>query len=98
MNISLSLEDILSDEFQQALQQAMEKALTKLQPQLGQAEPDKLLLSARDAAKTMGVCEKTLWNFSQPRGTIPSLKIGTRTLYDLSDLRAWIDEQKESVK
>ena len=58
----------------------------------------KLLLSAREAAQAMGVCEKTLWNFSQPRGTIPSLKIGARTMYDPSDLRAWIDQQKGGGK
>ncbi|MCL4190694.1 MAG: helix-turn-helix domain-containing protein [Thermoguttaceae bacterium] len=54
----------------------------------------KLLLSAREAAKAMAVCEKTLWSNTQPRGTIPCVRIGARVLYAVDDLRAWIEEQK----
>ncbi len=95
MNVSLSLDDLLTDEFQQVLQQAMERALVKVQPQLGQTEPDKLLLSADEAAERLSICAKSLWNYSQPRGGIPCLKIGTRTLYDPRDLEKWIDSQKQ---
>ncbi len=54
----------------------------------------KLLLSAREAARALGICEKSLWNFTVPRGTIPSTKIGTRVLYSPTDLQKWIDSQK----
>jgi len=54
----------------------------------------KLLLNAREAARTLGVCPKTLWNLSWPRGTIPIVRIGARVLYDPEDLRAWIEKQK----
>ncbi len=94
MNLNISPEDFLTPEFELALQRSLEKVLSKVQSELGQAEPDKLLMGIAVAAKAMGVCEKTLWNFTQPRGTIPSLKIGTRTLYDPRDLQAWINEQK----
>lgn len=57
-------------------------------------QPLRLLWSAPEAARALGVCPKTLWNFSEPRGTIPSLKIGTRTLYDPRDIKKWIDAQK----
>ncbi len=55
---------------------------------------DKLLLSADESAKCLSVCQKTLWNFTVPRGTIPSVKIGSRVLYSPADLQAWIDSQK----
>ncbi len=62
-----------------------------------QADPTrqiKLLLSAREAARALSVCEKTLWSYTQPRGPIPSLTIGSRRLYAVADLEAWITAQK----
>lgn len=56
---------------------------------------DRLLLSAPEAARTLSICSKSLWNHTQPRGTIPSVTIGTRRLYSVDDLRRWIDAQKE---
>jgi len=53
-----------------------------------------LLLSARDAARSLGVCEKTLWSVTQPRGDIPCVRISRRVLYDPRDLLAWIDKRK----
>ncbi len=55
----------------------------------------KLLLSARDAAAALSICEKTLWSNTVPRGSIPMVRIGSRTLYDPTDLLVWIDAQKE---
>ena len=57
--------------------------------------PEKLLLSAREAAKSLGICEKTLWNFTVPRGPISCVKIGSRVLYSPRDLQKWIDSQRE---
>ena len=54
----------------------------------------KLLLPAREAAEAMSICEKTLWSHTQPRGTIPCVRIGARVLYDPVDLRKWIDGRK----
>ena len=54
----------------------------------------KLLLSAREAAAALSICEKSLWNFTQPRGPIPSVKIGSRVLFSPSDLQNWIEGQK----
>ena len=53
-----------------------------------------LLLSARDAAKAMGICQKSLWSMTEPRGDLLCVRIGRRVLYDPGDLRAWIDAQK----
>ena len=54
----------------------------------------KLLLSTDEVAKALGICTKSLWNFTVPRGTIPSVKIGSRVLYSPADLQKWIDSQK----
>ena len=42
----------------------------------------RLLLSARETAKALSICEKTLWNVTQPRGDLPCVRIGRRVLYD----------------
>lgn len=54
-----------------------------------------LLLSAREAAKALSVCEKTLWTLTQ-RGDIPVVRIGRAVRYDPRDLRAWIESAKNS--
>ena len=55
----------------------------------------RLLLSVRDAAKALSVCEKTLWTLTQ-KGQIPVIRIGRAIRYPVDGLRVWI--QKESEK
>ena len=55
----------------------------------------RLLISAAEAARALSVCEKTLWSYSRPRGSIPVVRVGKRALYDLRDLERWVDAQKE---
>jgi hypothetical protein len=55
--------------------------------------PEKLLLSAREAAKALSVCERTLWSMTMPRGPIPLVRIGNRCLYSTEALRQWIMKQ-----
>ncbi len=55
----------------------------------------KMLLSAREAAEALSICEKSLWTRTQPRGDLPCVRIGTRVLYHIADLTAWIEAQKE---
>jgi hypothetical protein len=53
-----------------------------------------LLLTARDAARALAVSEKTLWSLTTPRGPIPALRVGERSLrYSVSALAKWIDAQ-----
>lgn len=54
-----------------------------------------LLLTARDAARTLAVCEKTLWSWTQPRGPIPVVKIGRAVRYDVRDLQRFVEDQKQ---
>ena len=63
-------------------------------PRLGKDAPTKLLISARQAAADLSICEKTLWSMTAPRGPIPVVKIGRRRLYDPNDLARFIEERK----
>jgi excisionase family DNA binding protein len=54
-----------------------------------------MLLTARQAAKALSVCEKTLWTLAQ-RGEIPAVRIGRAVRYDPRDLDAWIQRAKNS--
>lgn len=51
------------------------------------------LLKSRDAAKILGICERTLWSLDR-RGEIPRVNIGRAVRYDAADLYAWIERQK----
>lgn len=58
------------------------------------AEPPTLLLTARDAAKALAISEKTLWTLTTPRGPIPAIRVGERSLrYSVTALAKWIDSQ-----
>jgi excisionase family DNA binding protein len=54
-----------------------------------------LLLTARQAAKVLNVCEKTLWTLTK-NGDIPAVRIGRAVRYDPADLRAWIERAKSA--
>jgi hypothetical protein len=57
-------------------------------------DPPPGLLSARDAAKYLGISPGTLWTRSTPRGPLPTVRIGTRLLYARKDLDAAIERMK----
>jgi len=49
-----------------------------------------LALSARQAARALSLSERSLWSATQPRGPIPSVKLGTRVLYPVAGLGEWL--------
>ncbi|MBN2580947.1 MAG: helix-turn-helix domain-containing protein [Pirellulales bacterium] len=55
--------------------------------------PEKLLLSACDAAEALSISQRSLWSLTAPRGPIPALRLGNRVLYPVDGLRRWIDAQ-----
>ena len=55
--------------------------------------PEKLLLSARDAAHALSISERTLWSMTAPRGPVPAVRLGSRVLYPADAIRQWIDAQ-----
>ncbi|MEX2171348.1 MAG: helix-turn-helix domain-containing protein [Pirellulales bacterium] len=57
---------------------------------------NKMLLTAREAAELLGVSEKTLWNHSYPRGTVPIVRFGKTLRYSPDALQRWILEQEKN--
>ncbi|MCG2685355.1 MAG: helix-turn-helix domain-containing protein [Planctomycetales bacterium] len=53
----------------------------------------KLLLSVPDACKALGICARTLFSLTAPRGPILSIRLGSRVLYPINRLREFIDAQ-----
>jgi len=55
--------------------------------------PIRLLVTSREAARALSICDKTLWSLTK-RGELPAVKIGRSVRYDVADLRDFIDRQK----
>jgi excisionase family DNA binding protein len=55
----------------------------------------KLLLSAREAAAALAVCERTLWQLTAD-GKVKSIKIGRSVRYDRRDLQEFIDGLRQA--
>lgn len=53
-----------------------------------------LLVDRQEAAHLLGVSPGTIDNL-RTRGELPSIKIGTRRLYDVTDLNLFIESRKE---
>ena len=64
-------------------------------PRLVESSP--LALRPRDAAKALGVSQRTLWSLTAPRGPVPCLRVGAgkrqTVLYPVAELQAWLSEQ-----
>ena len=55
--------------------------------------PAPLLVDRREAARLLGVSPGTVDNL-RLRGELPSMKIGARRLFDVADLRAFVEARK----
>lgn len=62
-------------------------------PQPATTSPTRLLLTPREAAKALSICEKTLWTLDKTC-ELPAVRIGRSVRYDVADLQAFIDRQK----
>jgi excisionase family DNA binding protein len=51
-------------------------------------------LRPREAAKALGVCERTLWGWTD-RGLVPSVRIGKVILYPVDALQEWLKKQAQ---
>ena len=60
------------------------------------AEAPCLALRPREAAKALGVSERTLWTWTQ-QGTIPHVRRGKTILYPTAVLARWLDEQAKAT-
>jgi excisionase family DNA binding protein len=57
--------------------------------------PDPLLLTVRQAARALALCDKTLHELTK-RGELPCIRYGRAVRYDVADLRAWIAAKKST--
>ena len=53
-----------------------------------------ILLSPREAAKALSICEKTLYTYTKA-GRIPAVRIGRSVRYSLEDLKQWVRSASE---
>ena len=54
-----------------------------------------LLLTPKEAAKTLSICERTLYGLTK-RGELPAVRIGRAVRYSVDDLKAWIKKSSEN--
>ena len=59
--------------------------------------PAPLLVDRREAARLLGVCPNTVGNL-QRAGELVPVRIGARVLFDLRDLRDFIDARKGAAR
>ena len=53
-----------------------------------------LALRPREAAKAIGISERTLWTMTQ-RGDIPHVRLDRAILYPVDGLRSWLSQRSE---
>jgi excisionase family DNA binding protein len=58
-------------------------------------DPQKLLVSSREAAKILAISERTLWTLTKI-GRIPFVQIGGAKRYAIADLLRFIEQQRRS--
>ncbi|MGE4104960.1 MAG: helix-turn-helix domain-containing protein [Pirellulales bacterium] len=51
------------------------------------------LLTVRDAAKALNLCERKIWSLVAG-GELPTVRIGRAVRFDPADLRQWIEAHK----
>lgn len=54
----------------------------------------RLLLTPREAAQTLAISPRKLWEVTKTGG-LPCVRIGRAVRYDITDLQTWITAQKE---
>lgn len=59
-------------------------------------EQSTLLIDLRGAAKLLGgVSTKTVWKLTHPRGPLPVVRIGRRTMYEVAKLAEFAASQRQ---
>jgi predicted DNA-binding transcriptional regulator AlpA len=101
-----ALVELLSDALQQAIRRGLD-AVPKAVPApsvsekrmaVGEPQPAHLLLRPREAAKLLGISERTLWGYSRS-GQLPEpIRVGNNVRYSIDQLREWIDSQSRSAR
>lgn len=61
------------------------------------ADANNLALRPRDAARSLGVSERTLWSLTKRR-EIPFVRFGKAVRYPVHLLREWLDKQAQRAE
>jgi DNA-binding transcriptional regulator YdaS (Cro superfamily) len=62
------------------------------------ADEQRLLFRAKEAAKLLSVSERQLWQQTSPRGPIPATRIGNCVRYSRKALQSFIDQQEHAAE
>ena len=54
---------------------------------------DRIGLSAKEAAKSLGVCERTLWTLTKT-GQIPVARAGRKLVYSVDALKDFVNDNR----
>ena len=82
---------LIAGEVRRVAKEAHESEVASIKNQQA-AKP--LLLNAQQAAKSLSISRGTLFNLTAPRGPIPSVKLGARVCYAVSDLERAVEALK----
>jgi excisionase family DNA binding protein len=55
---------------------------------------NQLLVTSKEAAKALAISERSLWQFAAD-GQLPRVRMGRSVRFDIRDLKAFVDGQKE---
>jgi len=59
-----------------------------------QAPKTTLALRPREAARALGISERTLWAWTHD-GTVPHVRVGRTIMYPVDGLREWLTRQAQ---
>jgi len=57
--------------------------------------PEPLAVGRREAALMLGISERLLWTLTQ-EGQIPHVRIASRVLYPVAELRRWLEDRSRA--
>jgi len=61
-------------------------------------EVEQILLTPREAAKVLSICERTLYSLTVPRGDIPVIRVGKNIVrYAVDDLKEWANKKSLEI-
>lgn len=78
----------LGQAFRAAVAQTSSAGLPSVQPKAEVPKP--LLWTMKEAAKALGICDKTVWTMAKEGRMPPPIRFGTSVRWDPEVLREWI--------
>ena len=70
--------------------------MNDVNPRRHHSDSAPLAVGRSEAAAMLGISERLLWTWTKS-GMIPHVRIGTRVLYPVEQLRVWLNKQASST-